>query len=253
MDMFTLKKLLTPFVLPPGIFICIFLVVGLLAMRRKKPWTAILFLAMGAMVWAASAGPVADRITGPLESGFTIPDDPQADVIIMLGGGVHARAPDLSGTGAPNQSTLERMVTTARLYRRLQVPIIVSGGSVRTSDASSAILTKRFLIDLGVPAEHILVDSQSRDTCENARFSHEICKRHGYRRPLVVTSGLHLKRAMHCFGKTGMQATPYPSGLTIWPDKQYYWSSWLPSANALSTTSAALHEWLGLIYFRFTD
>lgn len=248
--MFLLKKLITPFMLPPGLFVSLLLLTAFWALRRKKHWTAVLAGGMGAAIWLLSVGPTADYLMGTLESGITVAADPQGDAIIMLGGGVHARAPDLSGTGAPSRNTLERLVTATRLHRRLDVPIILSGGAVHPTGVSSAILSKRFLIDLGVPAEQIIVETQSRDTYENALFSKQICERDGFRRPLLVTSGHHLKRAMFCFDAVGLPVTPFPSGLTTWPDKHYSWHAWLPDAGSLSTTAAALHEWLGLLYYR---
>ena len=250
--MFLLKKTVAPFLLPPGLFISLLLVTGLWALRRGNRAAAAIALLTGMLVWALSVGPIADRITAPLESPFSVPADIQGDVIIMLGGGVHARSDDLTGIGAPSHGTMERLVTVARLHRRLRVPIILSGGIVQPDDgaAASALLSRRFLIDLGIPPDHILVDTQSRDTYENAVFSKQLCERHGFHKPLLVTSGSHLKRALFSFEAVGLSVTPIPCGLTTWPDKRYAWHAWLPSANALAATSDALHEWLGLIYYR---
>jgi uncharacterized SAM-binding protein YcdF (DUF218 family) len=66
----------------------------------------------------------------------------------------------------------------------------------------------------------------------------------------VVTSGYHLRRAVLAFDAVGMNVSPFPCGLTTYPGKRYHWYHWLPGARSLYGTSAALHEWLGLLYYR---
>ncbi len=248
--MFLVKKWVTPFLLPPGLFVLFLVVAGLWCFRRRS-WTGTwVSLMMGGLIWGLSVPPTVDLLVGGLEQEATLPKEIRADVIVMLGGAAYQNVADLSGRGAPGPGTMERMVTAARLYRRLQVPIIVSGGRVFSEADSVALLTKRFLVDLGVPAAHILLEDRSRDTYENALYSKQICERHGFQRPLVVTSGYHLKRARLSFEKVGLEVTPFPCAMTTYPGKVYNWHHWLPSATALAGTSAALHEWLGLIYYR---
>jgi len=248
--MFLVKKWVTPFLLPPGLFVLLLVVAGMWCIRRKFWIGAWISLMMGGLIWGLSVPPTVDLLAGGLEQAATLPKELRADAIIMLGGAAYQAVPDLSGKGAPGPGTMERMVTAARLYRRLQVPIIVSGGRVFCEGDSIAILTKRFLVDLGVPAAHILLEDRSRDTYENALYSKELCERHGFKKPLVVTSGYHLKRARLSFEKVGLEVTFFPCALTTYPGKVYSWHHWLPSATALAGTSAALHEWLGLMYYR---
>lgn len=247
--MFILKKVITPFLLPPGVFVLILTGLGLLLLLGKKQRPVWICLGTAFLIWLSAVTPVADRLTAPLEAGFSVQADPKADVIIMLGGSAYLKVEDLSGTGAPGPGTLDRMVTAARLQRRLNIPIILSGGRVYPTSASSALTARRFLIDLGISEKKIIVEDQSRDTYENALFSKKICQQYDFKRPLLVTSGYHLKRALLSFDKAGLKVTPFPCGLTTWPDRIYQWYNFLPNAGALSRTSAALHEWLGLIFY----
>jgi uncharacterized SAM-binding protein YcdF (DUF218 family) len=247
--MFVFKKLITPFLLPPGLFVILLSAWGIWALRRRQRLSGGISLSLAAMVWILSAAPTSGWLMGGLEKGWPIPDDPRGDVIIMLGGGGYDRAPDLSGRGAPNASSMERLVTAARLYRRLGVPILLSGGKVEPTDVPIARISKRFLIDLGVPPESILLEDQSRDTYENALFSKKLCTRHGLVHPLMVTSGYHIRRAVFCFEQVGMRVTPVPCGLTTWPGQAYTLRELLPAAESMQATSAALHEWLGLLYY----
>lgn len=248
--MFFIKKLITPFLLPPGLFIIILILCCVWVFWRGNRRTLGFLVPITALIWLASMGPVADGLIGPLEAAYPIPDNPQADVIIMLTGGFYHGAPDLSGTGTPGPSTMERLVTAARLHRKLNVPIIVSGGRVFPDNPPISQLTKRFLVDLGIDADQVIEEDRSRDTYENALYSKDICTTNGYTQPLVVTSASHLRRAMLCFDRVGLEATPFPCALTTWPDKAGTWRSFLPNAGALESTAAALHEWLGLLYYR---
>ncbi len=248
--MFLLKKVVTPFLLPPGILIVILFILGIWWIRGSSQKPVWICITLALVIWGLSSGATADRLIFSLESAFPVPADPKGDVIIMLGGGALAKADDMSGSGVLGPGTLERMVTAARLQRRLNIPILISGGSVYPEDTAIAPLTRRYLMDLGIPENQLIVEDRSRDTYENALYSSQICRKRNFRAPLLVTSAYHLKRAKYCFDLFHLKVTPFPSALTTWPDKTVHWKDYLPSANALSRTSAALHEWLGLIYYR---
>ncbi len=248
--MFLFKKIVTPFLLPPGVFVLLLVAAAIWTWRRKERGGGRTFLAVALLLWLSSMGATAQWMMGRLEADLAIPEAPRADVIIMLGGGAYDQVPDLSGRGTPGPGTMERMVTAARLQRRLGIPIIVSGGKVYRTSASIATVTRRFLIDLGIPADQILMEDQSRDTYENALFSKQICDRSGFRRPLLVTSGFHLKRALYCFEAVGLAVTPFPCALTTWPGQPKAWRHFLPDAQAMAASVAALREGLGLIYYR---
>lgn len=247
--MFVLKKLITPFILPPGLFILVLGGCCVWVFIRGNRRMLAYFIPLTALIWLMSFGPVADLLVAPLESYYPIPQEPKADVIIMLTGGFYEGAPDLSGTGAPGPDTMERLVTAARLHRRLHVPIIVSGGKVFPGDPAICVSAKRFLVDLGIDSDQVIGEDRSRDTYENALYSKEICNRLGFTQPLIVTSASHMRRSMLCFDRVGFPATPFPCALTTWPDMNYAWHSLLPSAGALRKTYMAMHEWLGLIFY----
>lgn len=248
--MFFLKKLITPFLLPPGIFVLILSVFGLRALLKKHRKAGLCMLITAGCLWAVSLPLFADWMMGSLESDVAIPDPENTDVILLLGGALYEKAPDLSGTGAPGPDTLERMVTVARLYRRLKVPVVVSGGKVFKTDESIAKVTRRFLLDLGIPRKDVILEERSRDTYENALYCKVICQKKGFTNPLMVTSGYHIKRAKLSFEKVGLDITPFPCAITTWPGKRHGWRSFLPRAGALNTIYAALHEWMGLLYYQ---
>jgi uncharacterized SAM-binding protein YcdF (DUF218 family) len=248
--MFVLKKVITPFLLPPGFFVIVLVILGIWAVRRKNRYGAGASFFVAALVWVFALAPVSDVFRKGLESDLSLEVDQAADVIIMLGGGVRSGVPDLTGIGAPSSDTMTRLVAAARLHRRLGIPILVSGGRVFKDGEPVARIAKRFLIDLGLPPDMVISEERSRDTYENAVYCKRICDERGFTRPVMVTSGYHVKRSLFCFERAGLSVTAYPSDLTLEPEKSYYWHSFLPSSGALRATAASLHEWLGMIAYR---
>jgi len=244
--MFVFKKLITPFLLPPGIFIAILIFSGLLFLRKSRK-AGILNILIGISLWLLSIGPVSDTLMKGLENDLTMPANPLGDVIILLGGGVYDGVMDLTGAGAPSEDTLARIVTVARLQKRLRVPVIVSGGAVFPWRKTEALVDRRFLMDLGVPGDKILVDNKSRDTLENARYVKEICEKRRFRYPILITSAYHMKRALLSFREFNMDATPVPSNFKTW-DRKYGWADYLPGD--LRISMIACREYVGLLYHK---
>lgn len=249
--MFALKKTITPFILPPGIFILVIILVSLVMLYRKRWKLGLVNLIVGLMLWALSTVPLANFLIHGLESDYSIPANPSGDVIILLGGGMVEGVPDLTGTSTPSPSTMGRIVTAVRLYRRLGLPIIVTGGRVY-DDADSAVATiaKRFLMDLGVPERLITVEDRARDTAQNARLTSAICRQQGFSKPILLTAAYHLTRARMAFDAAGMQVTPIPAYFLGSRNIPNTWRHLLPRAATLHTSANALHEYIGILYYR---
>ncbi|MEW6162341.1 MAG: YdcF family protein [Nitrospirota bacterium] len=249
--MFILKKILTPFLLPPGIFIVILIFSGLLFLFKRHWKVSIVNCLIGIFMWFLSISPVSDIILRGLESDFRIPENPQGDVIVLLGGGSHSGSQDLSGIGSPADDMLGRIVTAVRLQKRLNVPIIVSSGQVFKHKPSEVLIVRRFLVNLGVPLKKIILEDKSRDTIENARYTKAICEKLGFKKPILVTSAYHMSRSVLSFKKVDMDVTPLPAGLKTWKDKKYGWEDYLPDASGFKNTCIAVREYMGLLFYRF--
>jgi uncharacterized SAM-binding protein YcdF (DUF218 family) len=249
--MFIVKKIIGPFLVPPGLFVVFLLVSSLWFFRRKNRKASAVNFFLALLVWAVSISPVSDAMLRGLEAQFPLPGNPEGDVIILLGGGVNDVAPDLSGIGAPSEEMMGRIITAVRLQRRLRVPVIVSGGRVFKNKGAEAPVVRRFLVDLGVPEQEIITEERSRDTIENARYTSKICDRQGYSRVLLVTSGSHMKRTLLAFRKAGMEVIPFPSDFKSLGNKRYGWEDVLPDPGELKKVSTAMREYIGLLYYRF--
>ncbi len=252
--MFVLKKIMGAWMLPPGLFILLIGGVGMMLVASRRWRMGMVNLAVGVVLWALSTVPVANWLLQGLETDVAFPSNPSGDVIIMLGGGVLSGVPDIEGTGAPSYSSMNRIVAAVRLYRRLELPIIVTGGRVfEDVDIAEATVARRFLEDLGVPGHRIFVEDRARDTAQNARLTAAICRQHGFSRPIVLTAAYHLQRARLAFEAADLPVTLFPayflgSRHTVFTPRHL-----LPSAGALHASAKALHEMLGIWYYRLIE
>jgi uncharacterized SAM-binding protein YcdF (DUF218 family) len=94
-------------------------------------------------------------------------------------------------------------------------------------------------------AKDIWTESQSKDTAENASHSAIILKQHGIERVAIVSQAWHLPRAIKLFEQQGLTAYPASTGYTT--NEYQSVALWLPDASALSKSSIALKEYLGML------
>ncbi len=78
--------------------------------------------------------------------------------------------------------------------------IILSGGNATWKYTWSSLM-KGQVLSLGVPAKAIFLEEKSSSTKENAIFTKEIIKKHGYTSLILVTSPYQSKRANKIFSK----------------------------------------------------
>ncbi len=248
--MFFFKKLVTPFILPPGLFILALILSGALFMFWHRRQIGIFHFAIGLLFSLFRCAPFSNYLMRGLESEFYIPKTVKGDVLLLLGGGIIDNVPDFSGYGIPTDAMVGRIVTAVRLQKRLNIPIIVSGGKTSINSSSEALIAKRFLVDLGVEKGQIVMEEKSKDTYENAKYISEICRREDYKNPILITSASHMKRSLLAFKKIGLNVVPYPANFRTKSTNEYGWHSYLPRSGSLDNTSAAFHEYLGIFFYK---
>lgn len=248
-DMFFLKKLISAFILPPGLFVTFLLFSGVFFfIRGSRKCGGINFLC-AVCLWGISISPVANLLMYSLESDFQIPDSPKGDVILLLGGGVIGDVPDMTGNGTPSSRMMWRIATAVRLHKKMNLPIIISGGSLYPGQTPEAPIVKRFLVDLGVPEKQVIVEDKARDTIENAEFTIELMRKSKFFHPVLVTDASHMRRSILAFSKQGVNVTPFPAVFKAKMGRHYGIHDYLPGAGAFKESSSALHEYLGYFYY----
>ncbi|MGB9736212.1 MAG: YdcF family protein [bacterium] len=251
--MFLISKLFTSWFLPPGVFILILVVWAIILIKKKHAGIGILMLLFSGLMYTASLEPIADKLIMPLENTYAqlnIKDISEHDVYVVLGGGIHSNAPDLEGSGSPTGDALHRLVYAYRLYRIQPLPIIVSSGKGFKCQKSEAPVMKRYLVQMGVRDRDIFMDEKSRNTYENALDVKNVCEKILCKKIILITSAYHMKRAIYAFKHAGLTnvlpaPTDYKTNRTC-----YNLIDYMPDMEALTNTYRALHEYIGLIYYK---
>jgi uncharacterized SAM-binding protein YcdF (DUF218 family) len=101
--------------------------------------------------------------------------------------------------------------------------------------------------DFGVEVRWM--ETLSRNTAESAKFSRAILEPYQMDRVLLVTHAWHMPRARMAFEKAGFTVIPAAAGYAHGPLAA---TDLLPSATGLRFTYLALHEWIGLVWYRLT-
>ncbi len=245
---FALLKLVAWLALPSTI-VTLLLVAGvaLLWVRRERAGRALVSSA-ALVALAPTLLPLSDLAALPLENRFPVPASPeQVDGIVVLGGAVVQDVTAARGRPALSDGA-ERMTEALRLAHAYPAAkLLFSGGSglLRAEALSEADVARQFFVEHGVDPARLLLEERSRDTRENARFSYDLAQPQPGETWLLVTSALHLPRAVLAFEAAGWQVLPYPADFRTTGEVR-----WRASANVigrLNRLDAAVAEWVALV------
>ena len=243
-----LAKLVGLLLLPPGFII----IVALLGLALRRRWPAIggslVVLALVALI-ALSLPITAKQLLAGLEDGVKpLPADGwQAQAIVVLAGGRMEAAPEYRGDTV-SSATLVRLRYAARLHRASGLPLLVTGGSVHGEAVPEAELMRQAL-DQDFQIAPKWVEGQSRNTYENAEYSKTILAASGVRQVLLVTHAGHMPRAEWAFRRVGLETVSAPTGFETTEETDRLFD-FIPSAHGLHQSSRALHEYLGLWWYK---
>ena len=257
-----LKPLLTALILPPLAPLLLALVGWLLAVKKKRGGLALVLFAL-ALLWLLSCHGAAvwlSRSVLPQFAPLTVSQVGQVgqlqtdkiQAIVVLGGGVLPLAPEY-GQAQPRAETAARLRYGLWLARQSGLPVAFTGGlgwaAHGSQTESEAEAARRFAQqDYGVTLRWL--ESESRDTFENASLLSPVLKQGGVQRIALVTNAWHMPRAVAAFEKTGLLVLPAPMGFVQPQENRVL--EWLPSAQGLLASRQVLREWLGIAVARVT-
>jgi uncharacterized SAM-binding protein YcdF (DUF218 family) len=241
------------FVLSPMIFVVMAMAGMIVAVRWRRSGLGIAFAALF-VFFLLSLPFVAGNLLAALERElhYTPSEIKNAGAIVVLGGDVERFE---AGDRTPRLGllSLERIYFAAREYRLLHLPILVTGGMVGGSPLPLAdMMADRLQDAFGVPVHWR--ETRAGTTYQNAEFSAGILKKAGISSVVLVTQPWHMPRAIWAFSKFGIHAIPMelPGGQAPKQYRSHYFrlSDFLPSASAVLDSFYAMHEILGLTYYR---
>lgn len=245
--MYALSKLVA-FVISPLGTALLAGAVGLFYAARGAKRTACAF-GMAALIWAwLWATPAfSNGLCLRLEAGYPplpLNEVPAAEAAIVIGGAISPPSP--MRLFADLHDAADRVWHAARLYHAGKAPVLVlSGGSdPEVTPTTEAQAMQMLLRDLSVPDTAMLREGASRTTRQNAENSAALLKHRGIRRVLLVTSALHMARAVAHFQAAGLAVVPVAIDHTA-PLALNDMPAWLPDAGALAESGRAFKEGLG--------
>ena len=161
-----------------------------------------------------------------------------AESIVVLGGG-------LKSDGTPGVSTRERVSYGAFLFKvGFGDYLILSGGAVEDNQVEAEKMYEIALAK-GVSPKVILKELYSSSTYENALYTKELLFQYNIKGEVIlVTSPYHMRRALYCFKKQGIEVFPAPV-----KNGEIYTYGFYQS---LRNVRLIMHEFLAFIYYKYS-
>ena len=255
--MLLLKKIVAHFFFPiPLIFLFSFAGLFLLWFTSRQK-TGKIFITAGLTIFLLSSyGQTSNFLIKSLESRYppisndilmSGPDN-LPKLVVVLGGG-HTSNPDFPITSQVGSGSLIRLMEGIRIYR--QIPgckLVLSGGGM-FDPVPEAETMARMAESVGVDDADIIIEAESRNTHEQAMF---LAPMLGDKDFILVTSALHMPRAMALFEKLDMNPMPAPTHHLV--IKKDYWATdlLLPSSGNIGKLRVAIYEYLGMAYSKLS-
>ena len=240
-------------VIDSAAIVVIILFAGIVAMAFRR-WRVGLLLQLGVLAIVAFVGifPGGVWFALPLEKRFPanppLPD--RVDGVIALGG--TERVSQSAAWKQPMLSDATPIVELLALSRQFPNARLVFSGGLHPRDASrptEADVVHDFLLRMNIDDSRVIYEARSRNTFENVLFSRELVRPAAGERWILVTQAISMPRAVGVFRHAGWDVIPFPAG---------YLSNSRSGAlqfrnllGELHVASIALHEWGGLLAYRF--
>jgi uncharacterized SAM-binding protein YcdF (DUF218 family) len=251
---FAASKVLAFLTVPSNVFISLIIAGSILLFTRFMRAGRRLIVLGTLLIVLVGLSPVGLMLLQTLEDRFPSWDESRGPPVgfIVLGG---ALDPDLSAarrTPALDGSA-ERLTIIADLARRYPLTrFIYSGGSGSLfGGRAEADFVLPLLESFGISRERITLEAQSRNTAENAEFSKKLAAPKPGERWVIVTTGVHMPRAVGAFRAVGFEVEPFP---VDWRTRGAAESFGLYSVfvAGLGAFDAAVREIVGLGMYRVT-
>jgi uncharacterized SAM-binding protein YcdF (DUF218 family) len=124
--------------------------------------------------------------------------------------------------------------------------LVLSGGAVFDPLPEADTMAKVAHI-LGMSWDEMILESQAKDTEQQALRVREIL---GSAPMILVTSAVHMPRAMLVFEQMGLHPIPAPVDFFDWMRSERGPQQFFPRAMVLKKVESALHEYLGLLWLK---
>jgi uncharacterized SAM-binding protein YcdF (DUF218 family) len=245
--MFVIKKIIG-IITDPGVIVLLLLGYGFvrLLFARESKKRGLGWIALGLLCfYLFITAPLPNFLLNTLESRYkpvTAPQKfPDVRYIVVLSGGMRFNNV-VPPTSQLDESSALRVVEGIRLFHLMSgAPALIMTGAGPWNDMGTRMAA--FAASLGVPGDKLIPENRAKDTYGNAVEVQPLVKNQPF---FLVTSAVHMPRAMLIFQKLGMKPIPAPGDFRYSP--YYFWFDFFPSGDNLTTMEGVVHEYLGLAY-----
>jgi uncharacterized SAM-binding protein YcdF (DUF218 family) len=226
---------------------------------KRLRWVRLLLMSSLLLLITLSSPLIATPLIGSLEAWYKPPQltpSDRFDAIVVLGGGVDGKG-SLRPTTEPSFFSRNQTTCGVDLYQQGYAPMLVlTGGGSRALGTGhrEAVEMKRWALRLGVPESATMLETEARNTYENATGTRRLL---GPASILLVSSASHLPRAVPVFIKQGFRVTPAPCDYVSQNLPRESWDNiepfdFIPSASALQQTQEAVVGMAGMVIYWLT-
>ena len=248
---FTLSKLLE-FLIFPLTWVIGLLIVSLIFWRKpiakKLIWISLLILLLFSNTF----------IFNSLAQWWAIPHThsnelEKLDIAVVLGGMI---THDPIADQIHFNGNADRLLQALPALQQNQFEkLVISGGSgfLAFPDHKEAKLLLDYLESINYSTENIWIETESRNTFQNAKYTKELLQKNVDISQIkigLITSQMHMRRALACFQKQGIKCTPYSTNPISEEDKGYLLSDFLiPNIEVMQYWKSMLHEMVGYLVY----
>ena len=209
--------------------------------RSSKKRYLLLGLSVAGLL-IISSSPVSALFAKPLEARYDgRPFVDNGEAIVVLAGGCSPANLYRPYTTLSADSCSRSQSAVWLYHSKPPRPVLVTG-------LNCARAMARLLESEGVAQNLILQEGQATNTHENAVYSAKLLRANRIGTVVLVTDAKSMLRAELCFRKEGVQVIPYPVGLGSF---EFRLLNLVPSWKAIKGNSDTLHEFLGLVRYRW--
>ncbi|MGM0446044.1 MAG: YdcF family protein [Bacillota bacterium] len=248
------EKIISSFVTLPGIFLLLNIIIFIYLL--KISWSNIIkiisgftvllmiitFTGLGVHIFVLPLQNYASNIDGFNQN--QIEEIP----VVVLGGGINYNVTE-------NKSELssisrDRLIKGILISKDNNMPLIYSGGvGVGYQDTGESEIALNFVNNFdGID---FIQENKARTTYENGLMIKDWLTENNYEKIYLVTSAIHMKRSKGVFDNIGVNYIPVVSNYAY--SHKLSWLDYLPNRGSLRANMQAVHEWVGLIWYKINN
>ena len=151
----------------------------------------------------------------------------------------------------------DRIWQAIDLYKAKKISkicIVGKHGNVVDKGLDEAVQLKTQLMEWGIPEIDIIIETESRNTNENAKYTAALFNQSypHFDSFLLITSARHMKRAKASFDNVEMSVTPFSTDQYTGKERYYTWDEFIiPSSDTFNGWFGLIKEVVGDVGYYF--